>query len=75
MTHDLRRRLREIAAPTLVVVGEHDHETPLSYSRYLADHITEARLAVVTGAGHISNLEQRDQVNRLLLDFLAANTR
>ncbi|HZB39859.1 MAG TPA: alpha/beta fold hydrolase [Ilumatobacter sp.] len=75
VTHDLRGRLHEIVAPTLVIVGEHDYETPLSYSTYLADHITEARLAVVTGAGHISNLEQPDQVNRLLRDFLAANTR
>ena len=35
-----------------------------------ADQIAGARLAVVAGAGHISNLEAPNQVNRLLLDFL-----
>ena len=71
VTHDVRDGLRDIAAPTLVVVGEHDEETPPTYARYLAEHIPGARLAVVAGAGHISNLEQPDAVNRLLLEFLA----
>lgn len=70
VTHDLRGRLHEIAAPTLVIVGEQDRETPASYSAFLAEQIAGARLAVVSGAGHISNLEAPDQVNRLLLDFL-----
>jgi 3-oxoadipate enol-lactonase len=74
VTHDLRARLHEVAVPTLVIVGEHDHETPLSYSAFLAETIPRAQLAVVPGAGHISNLEQPDEVNRLLIDFLAANT-
>lgn len=73
VTHDLRGRLHEISAPTLVIVGEHDHETPLSYSAYLAEEIVGARLAVVSGAGHVSNLEQPDEVNRLLVEFLAGN--
>ena len=35
-THDVRARLGEIAVPTLVLVGEHDEETPLSYAEALA---------------------------------------
>lgn len=73
VTHDVRDRLDEIAAPTLVIVGDHDRETPPEYAGYLADHIAGARLAVVPGAGHISNLEQPQRVNELLLEFLAAN--
>ena len=34
--HDVRDRLGAIAAPTLVVVGELDEETPLAYSEALA---------------------------------------
>ncbi|HEX6657518.1 MAG TPA: alpha/beta fold hydrolase [Ilumatobacter sp.] len=75
VTHDLRGRLQQIVAPTLVLVGEHDRETPLSYSAYLADQIEGATLAVVSGSGHISNLEQPDEVNRLLLEFLGSNAR
>jgi pimeloyl-ACP methyl ester carboxylesterase len=69
-THDLRHRLHAIAAPTLVVCGEHDAETPPAYSRFLADAIGGARLALVPGAGHLSNLERPDVVNALLAGFL-----
>jgi 3-oxoadipate enol-lactonase len=75
VTHDVRERLHEIAPPTLVIVGEHDQETPPPYATYLAEHIDKATLAVVPGAGHISNLEQPERVNRLLLEFLRANSR
>lgn len=69
-THDVRDRLDRIAVPTLVVVGEHDTETPLPYARALADGIPGAELAVVPGAGHLSNLERPEEVNRLLAAFL-----
>ena len=75
VTHDLCGRLHEIVAPTLVIVGERDRETPPSYSAYLAAQIAGARLEVVGGAGHISNLEQPEAVNRLLLEFVGAAAR
>lgn len=70
-THDVRARLRDIRQPTLVVVGELDSETPISYARHLTDHIPSARLAVVPGAGHLVNLEAPGPVNGLLRSFLA----
>ena len=69
-SHDVRNRLGEITAPTLVVVGEHDAETPLAYSQVLADGIPDARLEVVTGAGHLTPAEAPEAVNRLLARFL-----
>lgn len=69
-THDVRGRLGEISVPTLVVVGEHDAETPPAYSEALAAGIPDARLEIVAGAGHLTNLEQPDAVNRLLAGFL-----
>jgi 3-oxoadipate enol-lactonase len=69
-THDVGARLCEITAPTLVVVGELDDETPLAYSEALAAGIPGARLEVVAGSGHLSNLEQPEAVNRLLAGFL-----
>jgi pimeloyl-ACP methyl ester carboxylesterase len=71
VTHDMRPYLGQIEKPTLVIVGELDRETPPAYAQYLADHIVGARLAVVPGAGHISNLEQPEHVNRLLLEFVS----
>ncbi len=71
-THDVRARLGEIAAPTLVLVGEHDEETPLSYAEALASGIRGARLQIIPGAGHISNLEAPEAVNVALREHLAA---
>ncbi len=74
-THDVRARLGEVGVPTLVVVGTEDEETPPSYSRVLADAIPGARLELVDGAGHLSNLERPDEVSRLLAGFLTATFR
>lgn len=77
---DTREVLREIAAPTLVVVGDEDAITPPEESRTLANGIPDARLEIVSGAAHFPMLEQPDTFNRLLGDFLekqtaASNTR
>ena len=69
-THDVVDRLGEITAPTLVALGEHDEETPLAYSETLVAGIPGARLELIAGAGHLSNLEQPDAVTRLLAQFL-----
>lgn len=71
-THDVRERLGEIAAPALVLVGEHDEETPLSYSEALASGIARARLQIIPGSGHLSNLEAPAAVNIALLKHLDA---
>ena len=75
VTHDTRSRLGQIRCPTLVAVGEHDTETPVSYARVLRDLIPGARLEVLAGAGHLSNLETPDRVNELLREFWAAHSR
>lgn len=68
--NDVRARLSEIQQPTLVLVGEHDEETPLSYSQLLADGIPNAQLRVLTGAGHLSPAETPDLFNETLAAFL-----
>ena len=70
VSHDVRARLAEITAPTLVVVGELDEETPLAYAEALRDGIAGAELAIVPGVGHISNIEAPGAVNALLAAFL-----
>ncbi|MCU0497067.1 MAG: alpha/beta hydrolase [Anaerolineae bacterium] len=58
---DLRDRLSEIRAPTLVIGGTEDRMTPLKYSEYLAQHLPNAALWTVTG-GHMMGLEQSEAV-------------
>ena len=40
-------------------------------SEYMAKKITGARLAVIPGAGHSSNLDQPEAFNRALREFLS----
>lgn len=63
-------RLREIDAPTLVVVGAADRTFPLAWMEELAARIRGARLVRIPGAGHLSNLERPDDFNRAVLEFL-----
>lgn len=49
---DLRARLAEVRAPTLVVHGSHDRLAAPGAAEYLAAHLPQARLLRVEGAGH-----------------------
>lgn len=69
-THDARGIHHLITAPTLVLVGGEDHETPVDYSRQLADRISSASVQVVAGAGHLLNAEAPAMVNRLISEHL-----
>jgi len=59
-----------VKAPTLVIVGRDDPGTPPAMSEAIAAAIPGARLEIISDASHLSNIEQADAFNRLLLDFL-----
>ncbi len=63
-------RLGEVAAPTLVVVGTHDHPDFLRIAERLAAGIPGAETAALE-TGHLPALEQPDEFNRIVLGFLA----
>lgn len=66
---DYRSLLARIAAPTLVIGGEHDAATPPELARELASSIAGARL-VLLNAAHLSAVEQEADFNAALLDFV-----
>lgn len=68
--HDGLADLPRIAAPTLVLVGEKDGETPPSYSAEIAARIDGAHMQVIPDAGHLSNVENAAAVNIALFAFL-----
>lgn len=68
---DVTDRLDGIKAPTLVIVGRDDVGTPPAMSEAIAAAIPGARLAVIPAASHLSNIEQAEAFNKLLVDFLA----
>jgi pimeloyl-ACP methyl ester carboxylesterase len=61
---------RTLALPTLVMWGDRDATTPLAQGQRLAHLIAGAELAVMPGIGHMPQIEDAAQFNRLLLAFL-----
>ena len=63
--------LREVAAPTLLLVGSEDPIVPVSVMREVQELVRGSELAVVDQAGHSAYFEKPEEVNRLVLDFIA----
>ena len=63
--------LNSVTCPTLVVLGEEDHTTPLADAQLMAKGIPGARLTIIPAAGHLSNLEQPETFNRIVSEFLS----
>jgi pimeloyl-ACP methyl ester carboxylesterase len=64
-------RLREICAPTLVVVGEADTVDFHGIASTLESRIAHARKIVLPAVGHMANLEAPAQFNEIVRAFLA----
>ncbi|MGH2349586.1 MAG: alpha/beta fold hydrolase, partial [bacterium] len=62
--------LSQISVPTLIAVGEADKATPPEASEKMHGLIAGSDLVVISGAGHLSNLEQPAQVNAAVTEFL-----
>ncbi|WP_262273261.1 alpha/beta fold hydrolase [Microvirga yunnanensis] len=67
---NVRPHLEAIACPTLVMVGRQDRWSPLAQHEEMASLIPNAELVVIEDSGHMSLLEQPEQVSRALLRFL-----
>ena len=63
-------RLHEIAAPTLVVIGDLDDANLVKSGEVLAGSISHAQKVVISGAAHLPNMEKPEEFNRAVLDFL-----
>jgi pimeloyl-ACP methyl ester carboxylesterase len=64
-------RLKEIEAPTCIMVGDQDLIKGPRYARLLKQHIRHAEYHLLVGAGHASCWERPHEFNSILLGFLA----
>jgi 3-oxoadipate enol-lactonase len=62
--------VERIAVPTLVITSDEDAVYPPATADAMARRIPGARLAVIAGAGHVSNLEQPAAFDAAVLAFL-----
>lgn len=67
---DISERLGTIRVPSLVVHGALDHAIDLQRAQAMAEALPDARMVVVPGGGHASNLTHPGPVNAALVDFL-----
>ncbi len=72
LASDRSARVKDIAAPTLVVHGLEDKLIHPDNGRNLAARIPGAQLAMFDGCGHMPMYEQPDRLAATVLDFLAA---
>jgi proline iminopeptidase len=70
-SYDVRRRLRDIHVPALVVVGAWDWVCPPAQSRALTAGLPHAELLVLEGAGHFPFSEQPQEFLAQVAPFLA----
>jgi pimeloyl-ACP methyl ester carboxylesterase len=70
LSHDTRKRLGAIKAPTFVLAGDADAFTPLTLSEELAERIGGASFEIMEGCGHVMFLERTAEFNRRIIDFL-----
>jgi pimeloyl-ACP methyl ester carboxylesterase len=71
MSFDSRDRAHLIRQPTLILAGAQDRVMPLVLTEELAKKVPHAQLKVFPNAAHLLFLEEADEVNRVLLDFLS----
>ena len=67
---DHSANLPSIAAPTLILVGEADAITPPKVSQAMKDAIPNSQMVLIKGAGHMTPMEQPEQVNQAMMAFL-----
>jgi pimeloyl-ACP methyl ester carboxylesterase len=65
----LRRRLRRVRIPALVVWGESDRVADPEYGRAYAQALPNARFELIAEAGHLPQLEQPERLLTLVWGF------
>lgn len=68
--HDVLELLPNITCPTLIMVGDEDVLTPLSYSHELQRCIAGSRIRMLQQAGHCMFLEQTARFKEVASSFL-----
>jgi 3-oxoadipate enol-lactonase len=62
--------LGKIKTPTIVIVGESDPACPVASAEVLHQGIEGSTMVIIKEAAHLPNIQQRDEFNSILLDFL-----
>jgi 3-oxoadipate enol-lactonase len=64
--------ISKITLPTLIMVGTQDVATVPAKSEKIQEQIKNSKLVYIEGGGHSSSLEEPEQVNKAIEEFLAS---
>jgi pimeloyl-ACP methyl ester carboxylesterase len=68
---DVMAQLGQIRARVLVVTGNDDAVTPPKYGEFLQKNIPDAKMIRIADTGHLSPIEQPEQVSQLIREFVS----
>ena len=69
---DRLQALAQLDAPVLILVGSDDKVTPIDAAQAMTAAAKDATLTVIDGAAHLSPMEQAQQVNQAIIDWMAS---
>ena len=73
---NLRRGLPGITVPTLLIYGDQDERWPAAERDRRPPHVDlRVQLWLLSGAGHVCNIEAADRFNDAVRDFLRSKMR
>jgi pimeloyl-ACP methyl ester carboxylesterase len=70
----LQRELAGIEVPTLIIWGGRDPVVPVAHAYAAGELISHAEVRIMEGCGHMPQLEQPEEFNKLVLGFLASTS-
>jgi len=65
------KRLAEVSAPVLVIVGAQDTDYQLAAADYLMEHVEGAQKIVIDDAAHLPNMDHPEEFAKVVSTFLA----
>ena len=70
LRRDYTNDLQNLNVPTLIIVGCEDPIRPVSDAEFMHARIATSQLEIIEDAAHMTNMEQAQVFNRVLLDFV-----
>jgi pimeloyl-ACP methyl ester carboxylesterase len=64
------KRLSEINADVLLIIGNNDSKFNKNVSKILKDKIKKIKYCEINGCGHLPNIEKNEEVNKTMHEFL-----
>ena len=68
---NIANNLKTIQSPVLIIQGEKDETVPMWHAKQLKDWIPNNEFVVMKGASHMTPVDNPEEFNQLVLDFLA----